>query len=58
MKIVRLDEAAFRRRLEQLYDILTSETATTIEKSDALRDAVSKIVYDKAHERVEIYYYI
>ena len=58
LKIVKLDDAAFKRKLEQLYDILTSPTASLLQKSNALHESVSKIVYNKATESVDIYYYI
>lgn len=58
LKIVKMDEAAFKRKLEQLYDILTSPTASLLAKSNALHESVSKIIYNKATESVDIYYYI
>ena len=58
MKVVKIDEAAFKRRLEGLYEILTSETATVEKKSSAMRESIAKIIYDKEHERIDIYYYI
>lgn len=53
----RLDINAFRKRVIDVYSILHSETATTLEKNSALKTVIEKIVYNKSDQELEFYYY-
>lgn len=44
-------------RVKNVYEILSSSSASVQLKNDAIRSIVSKIVYDKASDNVDIYYY-
>lgn len=49
----RLDINAFRKRVIDVYSILHSETATTLEKNSAIKTVLEKIVYNKSDQELE-----
>lgn len=53
-----VDPAVFRARVVDVLDILRSPDATEAEKNAALRSVVSYIVYDKPHQRLNLYFYM
>ena len=46
-----------KKRIENVYDIITGDSFSDQQKSDALKSIVEKIVYKKEEETVDIYYY-
>lgn len=44
-------------RIVSVYSILTSDNYTTAAKSEALKQIVEKIIYDRASDTLKIYYY-
>lgn len=44
-------------RIQNVYEVLVSDAFTDQQKSDALHSIISKIVYDKSLDQVDIYYY-
>lgn len=54
MDIIRND---MKKRIQNVYEIITSDDFSNQEKSDALKSAVEKIVYKKEEEIVDICYY-
>ena len=54
MDIIKND---MKKRIQNVYEIITSDDFSNQEKSDALKSAVEKIVYKKEEEIVDICYY-
>ena len=46
------------QRISNVYDILTSETASRNDKNAAIKSIISEIVYDKKSETIKIYYFL
>ena len=54
MDIIKND---MKKRIQNVYEIITSDDFSNQEKSDALKSAVEKIVYKKEEGIVDICYY-
>lgn len=48
---------ALLEKVRNVYSILTSDNYTTVQKSEALRQIVDKIVYDRPNDILKIYYF-
>lgn len=46
------------KRISSVYEILQSDSYTYIQKNEALKQIIDKIVYDKASETLKIYYFL
>lgn len=44
------------QEIHTLYDLITSDYFTNIEKNIALKSVVSKIIYDKSSNHIDVYY--
>ncbi len=53
----KLDVNAFKKKIVNVYNILHSDTATTLEKNSALKSVIEKIVYNKSTQELVFYYY-
>lgn len=51
------DPAAFQAKAADVYNIITSPTATAEEKNSAIKSIIEKIVYDKTAQTLHFYYY-
>ena len=46
------------KRIKSVYEILLSDSYTYVQKNEALRQIIDKIVYDKKSETLKIYYFL
>lgn len=46
------------RRIKSVYEILLSDSYTYVQKNEALKQIIDKIVYDKSSETLKIYYFL
>lgn len=51
------DPKAFQAKANNVYNILTSPTASDAEKNAAIKSIIEKIVFDKAAKTLHFYYY-
>lgn len=49
--------AEMKQRIQNTYEILTSNNFDYVQKNEALKSIISKIIYDKEKDLLKIYYY-
>lgn len=49
--------AAMLLKVQGVYDILVSDSYTCVQKNEALKQIIDKIVYDKESDTLKIYYF-
>ncbi len=52
------DEAILRKKIHNVYEILQSPHYATAEKSDALRQITTRIIYDREHDTLKMHLYM
>ena len=45
-------------RVQGVYDILVSDSFTSAQKNEALKQIVDKIVYEREQDSLKIYYFL
>ena len=51
-------KASMLKRISSVYELLLDETASTVQKNEAIKSIVEKIVYNKQQGSLTIYFYL